>query len=65
VEVVAIRATARLAAPVSVATMAPVARQPVDGPAVVAEPDCTIWVPAGWRAEPHASGAFVIGPVRR
>ena len=24
------------------------------GPAVMAEPDCTIWVPAGWRADPAA-----------
>jgi N-methylhydantoinase A/oxoprolinase/acetone carboxylase beta subunit len=65
VEVVAIRSTARLASPVRVAAMAPVVREPVDGPAVVAEPDCTIWVPEGWRAEPHPSGAYVIRPTAR
>ena len=27
----------------------------VTGPAVVAEPDCTMWVPDGWRAEPRAA----------
>ena len=30
------------------------------GPTVVAEPDCTIWVPAGWVAEPGAAGALVL-----
>ncbi len=36
-------------------------RTAVVGPAVVAEPDCTIWVAEGWRAEPHrASGALVL-----
>lgn len=35
-------------------------RQPVDGPAVVAEPDCTVWVAAGWRAEVGPIGALVL-----
>jgi hypothetical protein len=26
----------------------------------VAEPDCTIWIPEGWAAEPHPSGALVL-----
>jgi N-methylhydantoinase A len=30
------------------------------GPAVVAERDCTIWVPDGWRAEPGPLGALVV-----
>ena len=30
------------------------------GPAVIAEPDCTIWVPEGWAAEPGAAGALVL-----
>jgi hypothetical protein len=30
------------------------------GPAVIAEPDCTIWVADGWSAEPHPSGALVL-----
>jgi N-methylhydantoinase A/oxoprolinase/acetone carboxylase beta subunit len=29
------------------------------GPAVLAEPDCTIWVPEGWVARPGAAGALV------
>ncbi len=61
IEVVAIRATAALASPVTVDDLPTVARTPVTGPAVVAEDDCTIWVPEGWRAEVHpVSGAFVI-----
>jgi hypothetical protein len=32
----------------------------VRGPAVVAEPDCTVWIPEGWRAEPGPTGAWVV-----
>jgi len=87
VEVVAIRATATIASPVSLddlgsapsSTQTPVAassqasmrasmqasvtgpaRKPAVGPAVVAEPDCTIWIPAGWRADPGQAGALVL-----
>ena len=61
VEVVAIRATARLAAPLDPTDLPPVDRSAVLGPAVVAEPDCTVWVPPGWRADPHpVSGALVL-----
>lgn len=60
VEVIALRATARLASPVSMGDLAPVKRARVTGPAVVAEVDCTIWVPDGWRADPHPSGALVV-----
>jgi N-methylhydantoinase A/oxoprolinase/acetone carboxylase beta subunit len=63
VEVVAVRATARLASPVDPATWASTARAPVVGPAVVAEPDCTIWVPDGWRGTPGAAGALVLTKV--
>ena len=38
----------------------PVARTRVDGPAVVAEDDCTVWIPDGWRAAPHPTGAWII-----
>jgi hypothetical protein len=27
---------------------------------VIAEEDCTIWVPEGWTAEPGAVGALVL-----
>ncbi len=61
VEVVALRATARLAAPLDPADLPPVERSAVVGPAVVAEPDCTVWVAPGWRADPHpVSGALVL-----
>jgi len=58
IEVVALRATARVApAPVR---LPPIVRRPLVGPAAVAEPDCTVWIPKGWRAEVHPGGAWVI-----
>ena len=60
VEVVALRATASVAAPVDVADLPVAERAAADGPAVIAEPDCTIWVPAGWRADPGAAGALLL-----
>lgn len=61
VEVVAIRATARVEAPVDPGDLPVLERFAVVGPAVVAEPDCTIWVASGWRADPHpTSGALVL-----
>jgi N-methylhydantoinase A/oxoprolinase/acetone carboxylase beta subunit len=61
IEVVAVRATARRASPVAIHDLPPVERVPVVGPAVIAEDDCTIWVPTGWRADVHpTSSAFVI-----
>jgi 5-oxoprolinase (ATP-hydrolysing) len=35
---------------------------PVDGPATIAEADCTIWVAEGWRADVAESGAWVLRP---
>jgi N-methylhydantoinase A/oxoprolinase/acetone carboxylase beta subunit len=61
VEVVALRARATSPAPLDVTDLpAPPARTAVVGPAVVAEEDCTIWVPDGWRAEPGPLGALVV-----
>jgi len=65
VEVVAIRAVA--ARPPAVAADGlpdPPARLQGDrrGPAVIAEADCTIWVPEGWVARPGAAGALVLRP---
>jgi N-methylhydantoinase A/oxoprolinase/acetone carboxylase beta subunit len=63
VEVIALRAVASrppalagddLPAPVRLP------RGPDSGPAVIAEPDCTIWVADGWRAEAGAAGALVL-----
>jgi N-methylhydantoinase A/oxoprolinase/acetone carboxylase beta subunit len=64
VEVVAVRARAELASAVGVLDLpVPPHRDrpsPVVGPAVIAEPDCTIWVPEGWRADPGEAGALVL-----
>jgi N-methylhydantoinase A len=60
VEVVALRVRARRPAPLSPADLPPVKRPAVRGPEVVAEPDCTVWVPDGWRADPGPLGAWVL-----
>ena len=60
VEVVAIRARASRAAPLSVEELPTVVRPRVEGPDVVIEPDCTVWIPDGWTAEPSALGAWVV-----
>ena len=60
VEVVAVRARASAAAPLDVADLPAVERAVVRGPAVVAEADCTVWIPDGWVAEPRALGAWVL-----
>jgi N-methylhydantoinase A/oxoprolinase/acetone carboxylase beta subunit len=60
IEVIAIRARARGSIPVTVDALAPVERVVVDGPMVMAEPDATTWIPAGWRAEPGALGAWIV-----
>lgn len=60
-EVVALRATARSVSPVGVTDLPVLARNGAVGPAVIAEPDCTIWVAEGWRADPHpVSGALIL-----
>jgi N-methylhydantoinase A/oxoprolinase/acetone carboxylase beta subunit len=60
VEVVAVRARAWVESPVRMADLPDVDRVGAVGPAVIAEPDCTIWVPEGWLAEPGAAGALVL-----
>jgi N-methylhydantoinase A/oxoprolinase/acetone carboxylase beta subunit len=66
IEVVAIRASARWPSPVDLAALAaesafrPDRTGPVAGPAVLAEPDCTIWVAPGWRADAHPSGSWLL-----
>src|SRR4029079_19771393 len=47
VEVVAVRVRAELASPIDPATFVAAAREPVAGPAIVAEEDTTVWVPPG------------------
>ncbi|MHB8463774.1 MAG: hydantoinase/oxoprolinase family protein [Acidimicrobiales bacterium] len=58
VEVVALRASASVAS--AGAPRATVDRRPVVGPAAVAEADSTMWVPAGWSATVHGSGAWIV-----
>jgi N-methylhydantoinase A/oxoprolinase/acetone carboxylase beta subunit len=60
VEVVALRARAIGAAPMEVSDLPPVERAPAAGPTVLAEPDCTVWVPRGWRADPGPLGAWIL-----
>jgi N-methylhydantoinase A/oxoprolinase/acetone carboxylase beta subunit len=60
VEVIAVRARASIPAPLRITDLPAVDRATVVGPAVVAEPDCTMWIPAGWRAEPRELGAWVV-----
>ena len=60
VEVVAVRARAWVESPVTMADLPSPERRGAHGPAVIAEPDCTIWVPDGWTAEPGAAGALVL-----
>lgn len=60
VEVIAVRARAWVRSPVGVDDLPPLVRAGGVGPMVVAEPDCTIWVPEGWEATPGVAGALVL-----
>ena len=60
VEVVALRASARTPAGLRPQDLGPVDRRPARGPCVVAEPDCTIWIPDRWSAEIGADGSYVL-----
>ena len=65
VEVIALRASARLAAPVDISGLGVgglPARSSAVGPAVLAEPDCTVWVPGGWTAEVGGGGSWILRP---
>ncbi|TML57682.1 MAG: hydantoinase/oxoprolinase family protein, partial [Actinobacteria bacterium] len=59
IEVVALRAAARQSSPVD-ALPPPGDRRPAKGPCVLAEPDCTVWVPDGWHADVDEAGNWVI-----
>lgn len=69
VEVVALRARAMRPAALSADDLpVPDHRREfaaVDGPLVLAEPDCTIWLAEGWRAELGEAGALVLRPTTR
>jgi hypothetical protein len=36
------------------------ARSDAVGPCVLAEPDCTVWVPDGWTAEVGGGGSWIL-----
>jgi N-methylhydantoinase A/oxoprolinase/acetone carboxylase beta subunit len=63
VEVVALRAAAVRPPAVAADDLPPpigAVAAPVAGPAVVAQPDCTVWVAEGWVARPGVAGALVL-----
>ena len=62
IEVVALRATAMVEAPLSIEHLPPVERspEPLVGPTAIVEPDCTVWLAEGWRADPGAAGALLL-----
>jgi N-methylhydantoinase A/oxoprolinase/acetone carboxylase beta subunit len=60
VEVVALRARAQRAAPLDVDELPATARPTAVGPQVLAEPDCTVWVPDGWVARPGPLGTWIV-----
>jgi N-methylhydantoinase A/oxoprolinase/acetone carboxylase beta subunit len=60
VEVVALRVRARRPAPLAPDELPAIERSALRGPRVVTEPDCTLWLPDGWRAEPGPLGAWVL-----
>jgi N-methylhydantoinase A/oxoprolinase/acetone carboxylase beta subunit len=63
VEVVAIRATARVPAALTPADLGPPpARREgtPSGPVVLAEADCTVWLPDGWHASVAPDGSWVL-----
>jgi N-methylhydantoinase A/oxoprolinase/acetone carboxylase beta subunit len=60
VEVIAVRATATLPPALGPDDLPATARDGGVGPIAIAEPDCTIWIPEGWTAEPGAAGALVL-----
>jgi N-methylhydantoinase A/oxoprolinase/acetone carboxylase beta subunit len=60
VEVVALRARATIASPVSVLDLPALDRVEGRGPVTIAQPDCTIWVPEGWEATLGEASALVL-----
>ena len=63
VEVVALRARGRRPPPLAPSDLPAAAgaeRRPCTGPAVLAEPDCTVWVPEGWEADVGGGGEWIL-----
>jgi N-methylhydantoinase A/oxoprolinase/acetone carboxylase beta subunit len=64
IEVIALRATAALPSDLHLADLPAPVRAAARGPLTLAEPDCTIWIPDGWSAEPGTAGALVLRRTR-
>ena len=60
VEVIALRARASGAVPIRFEDLPTPVRLAVRGPAVLEEPDCTVWIPSGWVGEAGGGGALVL-----
>ena len=60
VEVVALRAAPVVATPVAADSLPVLSRPCGVGPVVLAEPDTTVWVPDGWRADEGEGGALLL-----
>jgi N-methylhydantoinase A/oxoprolinase/acetone carboxylase beta subunit len=60
VEVIALRARATGTPPVRIDDLPVPQRSTVVGPAVLEEPDCTVWIPPGWVGAPGGGGALVL-----
>lgn len=60
VEVVAVRARAAIESPVAVLNLPVPERSGGVGPLVIAEAECTIWMPEGWTASVGEAGALVM-----
>jgi N-methylhydantoinase A len=60
IEVVALRGRARGVAALDPSELPEWPRERVVGPAVAVEPDCTVWIPDGWVADPAPDGTWVL-----
>jgi N-methylhydantoinase A/oxoprolinase/acetone carboxylase beta subunit len=61
IEVVAIRASARWPSPIDLTGPGrPDRKGPIYGPAVIPEPDCTVWVAPGWQADTGSGGCWLL-----
>jgi N-methylhydantoinase A/oxoprolinase/acetone carboxylase beta subunit len=64
IEVIALRATAAVPPDLHLTDLPVPERSAARGPVTLAEPDCTVWIPDGWSAEPGAAGALVLRRTR-
>ncbi len=61
IEVVALRARATVPGPLTLEDLPEVkGRSDAIGPCALAEPDCTVWLAEGWRAETDPAGSWVL-----